>query len=291
MTEINLCSNQMIQDWLERAKSAPTILQNFSQETIDQIIQGIVAAGAPTDGSSATNVPAWIEPSANVPKAIADIFFSKTLNYGTGYAAEQAIVGDRTIQATIMAECARRGGCFLNAEEQEQLTAVMFTDGQINPQVVGQSAIAIARLAGISIPASTRVLIATLTVVSADEPLSGHKPAPVLAFYSVDGRDAAIERINALLELGDSGSVMALHTADQELIAAIPDRVSAQRCLINTPSSVGAVGYTTEFAMPQLGLEVRPIHDDAGRKIGAAGQNSQVSVPFTRRSARQGSGI
>jgi acetaldehyde dehydrogenase (acetylating) len=291
MTEISLCSNQMIQDWLERAKSAPSILQNFSQETIDQIIQGIVAAGAPTDGSSASNVPAWIEPSANVPKAIADIFFSKTLSYGTGYAAEQAIVCDRAIQATVMAECARRGGCFLNPEEQEQLTAVMFIDGQINPQVVGQSAIAIARLAGIRIPASTRVLIATLTAVGADEPLSGNKPAPVLAFYSVDGRDAAIDRINALLALGGSGSVMALHTTDQELIAAIPGRVSAQRCLINTPTAVGAVGYTTEFATPQLGLEVRPIHDAAGRKIGATGQNSQISGAFGRRSARQASEI
>jgi acyl-CoA reductase-like NAD-dependent aldehyde dehydrogenase len=291
MTEVNLCSNQIVQDWLEQAQSAPTILQNFSQETIDQIIQGIVAAGAPADGSSAGNVPAWIEPSANIPKAIADIFFSKTLSYGTGYAAEQAIVCDRAIQAPVMAECARRGGCFLSPAEQEQLTAVMFVDGAINPQVVGQSAIAIARLAEISIPASTRVLIAPLTVVGADTPLSGAKQSPVLAFYSVDGREAAVDRLNALLELGGLGQVMALHTADQTLVATIGDWLSVQRCLINTPAAVGAVGYTTEFTTPQIGLEVRPIHDAAGRKIGASGQNSQVSVPFTRRSARQASEI
>jgi acetaldehyde dehydrogenase (acetylating) len=289
MSEINLCSNQIIQDWWERAKSAPAILQNFSQETIDQMIQGIVAAGAPIDGRSAGNVPAWIEPSANVPKAIADIFFSKTLSYGTGYAAEQAIVCDRTMQATVMAECARRGGCFLSAEEQEQLSAVMYVDGAINPLVVGQSAIAIARLAGIRIPASTRVLIATLTIVGTDEPLSGEKPAPVLAFYAVDGRDAAIERLEALLALGGDRRVMALHTTDEGLIAAMPDRLSVQLCLINTPASVGAVGYTTEFATNEtgtIGLEVRPIHDAAGRKIGTASQNSQVSGAFGRRSVR-----
>jgi acetaldehyde dehydrogenase (acetylating) len=289
MSEINLCSNQIIQDWWERAKSAPAILQNFSQETIDQMIQGIVAAGAPIDGGSAGNVPAWIELSANVPKAIADIFFSKTLSYGMGYAAEQAIVCDRTMQATVMAECARRGGCFLSAEEQEQLSAVMYVDGVINPLVVGQSAIAIARLAGIRIPASTRVLIATLTAVGADEPLSGEKPAPVLAFYAVDGRDAAIERLEALLELGGDRRMMALHTTDEGLIAAMPDRLSVQRWLINTPASVGAVGYTTEFTphgTGTIGLEVRPIHDAAGRKIGTASQNSQVSGAFGRRSVR-----
>jgi hypothetical protein len=136
------------------------------------------------------DVPALIESSANIPQAIADIFLSTTLepdkvvsdNVPT---ADQAIVCDRAIQATVMAECARQGGCFLTPKEQEQLDAVMWVAGDLNPLLIGQSAIDVARQAGFSVPASTRVLLVPATVDGPDVPLAATQPFPVLAFYSV----------------------------------------------------------------------------------------------------------
>jgi acetaldehyde dehydrogenase (acetylating) len=276
----------------------------------DSLVQAAYSSGKPAYGVGAGNVPAWIEQSANIPKAVADIFFGKTFDYGTLCSSEQAIVCDRAIQIPVMAECARQGGCFLNPAEQEKLAAVMFCDGRINPTIVGQSAIAIARLAGITVPAKTRVLIAPLTVVGPEAPLSGEKLSPVLAFYVVDDREAGFDRCAALLHFGGMGHSMALHTQDQTLIPAVADRLPAHRFLINTPSAVGAVGHTTKFApalslgsgtlggsisadnitprhllnIKRIGLEVRPIHDAVGQTIGATGQNSRVSGPLKRTS-------
>ncbi len=274
----------------------------------DSLVQAAYSSGKPAYGVGAGNVPAWIEQSANIPKAVADICFGKTFDHGTLCSSEQAIICDRAIQATVMAECERQGGYFLNPAEQTQLTAVMFNAGRINPAIVGQSAIALARLAGISVPHRTRLLIAPLTTVGPDTPLSGEKLSPVLAFYTVDSREAALERATELLQFGGMGHSMALHTQDQALIPIVADRLPAHRFLINTPAAVGAVGHTTEFApalslgsgtlggsistdnitprhllnIKRIGLEVRPINDAQGQAIGSAGTNSRVSGPVKR---------
>ncbi len=151
-------------------------------------------------------------------------------------------------------------------------------------------------------------MIAPLTTVGPDTPLSGEKLSPVLAFYTVDSREAALERATELLQFGGMGHSMALHTQDQALIPIVADRLPAHRFLINTPAAVGAVGHTTEFApalslgsgtlggsistdnitprhllnIKRIGLEVRPINDAQGQAIGTAGTNSRVSGPVKR---------
>lgn len=259
----------------------------------DSLVQAAYSSGKPAYGVGAGNVPAWIEASANIPKAVADIYFGKTFDYGTLCSSEQAIVCDRSIQDKVIVECERQGGYFLSLAEQTQLTSVMFNKGRINPSIVGQSAIAIARLANIRVPHGTRVLIVPLTTVGPNAPLSGEKLSPVLAFYTVDTREAAMERATELLQFGGMGHSMALHTYDQSLIPLVADRLPAHRFLINTPSAVGAVGHTTEFApalslgsgtlggsistdnitprhllnIKRIGLEVRPVNDAAGQVI------------------------
>jgi acyl-CoA reductase-like NAD-dependent aldehyde dehydrogenase len=215
------------------------------------------------------NVPAWIESSANIPQAITDIFLSKTFEQGTLPTSEQAIVCDRSIQATVMAECARQGGCFLTAKEQEQLDAVMWVEDQLNPLLIGQSAIIVARQAGISVPASTRVLLVPLTSVGSDAPLSAAKPFPVLAFYSVSDRDAALDRCQEVAEFGQRSPTIALHTQDQALITVVADRLPTHHCFVNTATTVDRL----------------PV--DAGQR-GAV--NSQVTVPF-KRPSRQSESI
>ncbi len=215
---------------------------------------------SPISGEIA-NVPAWIESSANIPQAVADIFLSKTFEQGTMPTSEQAIVCDRAIQATVMAECARQGGCFLSAEEQEQLEAVMWVEGQLNPLLIGQSAIIVARQAGISVPASTRILLATLATVGPDATLSATKPFPVLAFYSVGDRDAALDRCQALAKFGGLEPTIALHTQDQNLMAIVIEQLPTHRYFVNTPATVDS------------------LPEDAGQR---SAMNSRVTVPSKR---------
>jgi acetaldehyde dehydrogenase (acetylating) len=281
----------------------------------NSLVQAAHASGKPAYGVGSGNVPVWIESSANIAKAVADIFFGKTFDNGTLCSSEQAIVCDRAIQSQVIAECKQQGGYFLNKTEQAQLESVMFLPRinpqlRINPQIVGKSAIVIARLAGIALPVSTRVLIATLDQVGPDYPLSGEKLSPVLAFYTVDNPDAAINRCRQILQFGGLGHSMAIHTEDEDLVLKVALVQPAHRILVNTVSAVGAVGFTTGFApalslgvgtiggsittdnitpmhllnIKRIGFEIRPVHDGAGKMIHRA-KNTQIPVTLSFRLA------
>ena len=153
------------------------------------------SSGRPAYGVGPGNVPALIERTANVKKAVADIFAGKTFDYGTICSSEQAIVTEEAIREQVLEECRKQDAYFLSAEEIARLGALVFLGGAHvpNTQVVGRPATTIAEMAGIKVPPSTRVLIAQLDGIGRDVPLSAEKLSPILAFYSAPNLSAAIE--------------------------------------------------------------------------------------------------
>ena len=97
------------------------------------------------------------------------------------------------------------------------------------------------------------MLLAECESVGKQEPLSIEKLSPMLAFYVVDGWLEGCHRCIELLEFGGIGHTMAIHSNDKEVIMKFALEKPAFRIVVNTPSSVGAVGYTTGL-MPSLTL-------------------------------------
>ena len=111
--------------------------------------------------------------------------------------------------------------------------------------MVGQSPKAIADLAGIQIPADTRVLLVRLDQVGPNAPLSAEKLCPVLAFYTVKDWVQACERCYELLEYGGVGHSLVIHSQNKQVIMEFAMKKPVFRILVNTPSSQGAIGLTT----------------------------------------------
>ncbi|NMB82333.1 MAG: acetaldehyde dehydrogenase, partial [Ignavibacteria bacterium] len=65
------------------------------------------------------------------------------------------------------------------------------------------------------------------------------------AFYTVDGWLEGCHRCIELLEFGGVGHTLVIHSNDKEVIMKFALEKPAFRIVVNTPSSVGAVGYTT----------------------------------------------
>ena len=122
-----------------------------------------------------------------------------------------------------------------------------------NPEIVGKPATFIAEKAGLRVPKETRVLVAPLTGVGRDFPLSIEKLSPVLAFYVVPGWKEAVARCQALLRFGGTGHTMGLHTRDEAVIQAFGEAMPVYRIIVNTQTSMGATGYTTGLA-PAMSL-------------------------------------
>jgi acetaldehyde dehydrogenase (acetylating) len=209
------------------------------------MVKAAYSAGKPAYGVGPGNVPAFIERTANIKKAVADIFTGKTFDNGVLCSSEQAIVCDRPIREKVIEECKRNGGYFINAEEKRMLEAVLVKDGRINPEIVGRSAPVIAQKAGFNVPPNTRVLICELNSVGKHEPLSMEKLSPILAFYTEEGWLNACHRCIDILEFGGLGHTLVIHSNDKDIIMKFALEKPTFRILVNTVAALGAVGYTT----------------------------------------------
>lgn len=217
------------------------------------MVKAAYSSGKPAYGVGSGNVPAFIEKSANYRKAVADILYGTTFDNGTLCSSEQAMIVDRPIREKVIAETKALGGYFVSEDEKTKLGRIILKDGRINPDIVGKPALWIANEAGFSVPENTRVLLAECTEVGKHEPLSVEKLSPILAFYTVDGWLEGCHKCIDLLQFGGIGHTMVIHSNDMDIIMKFALEKPAFRILVNTVSSVGAVGYTTALT-PSLTL-------------------------------------
>ncbi len=217
------------------------------------MVRAAYSSGKPAYGVGSGNVPAFIERTANYQKAVADIVFGTTFDNGTLCSSEQAMIVDRPIRDKVIEEAKRIGCYFVSEEEKKKLENKVARGAKLNADIVGKPASWIANYAGFKVPENTTVLVAECSSVGRDEPLSIEKLSPMLAFYTVDGWLDGCHKCIELLEFGGIGHTMAIHSNDKEIIMKFALEKPAFRIVVNTPSSVGAVGYTTGL-MPSMTL-------------------------------------
>jgi len=212
------------------------------------LVRAAYSAGKPAYGVGPGNVPAYIEPSADIQKAVRDIFTGKCFDNGTLCSSEQAIVTDESIQDKVIEEVKRNGGHFLSDSEADALGKIVVTPSRsINPKIVGRAATVIASMAGLRVPEGTRVLVARLQGVGRDFPLSIEKLSPILAFYVEKDWRSACDRCIELLNYGGLGHTMAIHSKNEEIIREFGLQKPVFRIVVNSQAALGAVGYTTEL--------------------------------------------
>ncbi|MCK4766210.1 MAG: aldehyde dehydrogenase family protein [Candidatus Aminicenantes bacterium] len=220
------------------------------------LVRAAYSSGNPALGVGPGNVPVYIGKSADVPFAVEQIFISKTFDNGTVCASEQALVVRQCHVEQVVAEFKKRRAYFLSKKEIKQVEAVAFnkTEKVMRIEVIGQSAHAIARMAGIDVPPDTGILMAKLDEVGIQSPLSLEILAPILPYYEVKDFEQGIElcrRINVHGGLGHSASIF---SKNKEKIMYFASVMNAGRILVNTPASQGALGGTYNALQPSLTL-------------------------------------
>ena len=96
-------------------------------------------------------------------------------------------------------------------------------------------------------PDGTRVLICELDGVGRDHPLSMEKLSPILAYYVVDNLEQGSERCAQILRYGGMGHTASIHTGSREAAKEYGVRMPVSRVIVNSPSTHGAIGFTTDL--------------------------------------------
>src|SRR5688500_6215538 len=210
------------------------------------LVRAAYSAGKPAYGVGPGNAPCYVERSADLNKAASDIMIGKTFDNGVLCSSPNSVVVDESVAEETRREFQAFGAYFMNAAEMDALARVLVTAQRLpNPTLVGKSAALIAEKVGIKVPEGTRALIAPLTGVGRDYPLSIEKLCPVLSWYVVKDWREGCERCIQILRYGGMGHTMSIHSQNEEVILQFGLKKPAFRICVNTPTTHGSIGLTT----------------------------------------------
>jgi acetaldehyde dehydrogenase (acetylating) len=210
------------------------------------LVRAAYSAGKPAYGVGPGNAPAFVERTADVPKAVRDIVTGKTFDNGLLCSSENSIVVDAPVVEEVKRELLKNGAYFLSPPEIDAVAKLLVSPQRLpNPALVGRPAPYIAQQAGVTVPADTRVLIAELKGVGRDYPLSIEKLCPVLSFYIVADWREGCERCKEILRYGGMGHTMSIHSRNDDVILEFGLKKPAYRIVVNTPTTHGSIGLTT----------------------------------------------
>ena len=213
------------------------------------LVRAAYSSGKPAFGVGPGNVPVFIERTANIEKAVSDILTSTCFDNGTICASEQSVVADAPVANQVREQFKLQGGHFLNQAEADKVGQILLTPQRtLNPGIVGKSAEYIANLAGISVPPSTRCLLADCGGVGRDFPWSIEKLSPTLAFFVADGVEQGAQKCLEILQFGGMGHTAGMHTESREAAIEYGKQMPASRVIINSPTTHGAIGFSTDLA-------------------------------------------
>ncbi|KIL41664.1 acetaldehyde dehydrogenase [Gordoniibacillus kamchatkensis] len=220
------------------------------------MVKAAYSTGKPALGVGPGNVPCFIEKTAELLQAVTDLILSKTFDNGMICASEQSVIIEEPVYDEAKKLMKELGCCFLTKEETEAVSrlAIHKESCAVNADIVGQPAVKIAAMAGIHVPADTKILVAELQGVGPAYPLSAEKLSPILACYKVKNAAQGIERAAEIVAFGGMGHSSVIHSHNREAIDAFAACLQTGRVIVNAPSTHGAIGDIYNTNLPSLTL-------------------------------------
>lgn len=221
------------------------------------MVRAAYSSGKPALGVGAGNTPVIIDDTADIKMAVSSIIHSKTFDNGMICASEQSVTVLSSIYDEVKKEFEYRGCYFLKPDEIEKVRKTILINGSLNAKIVGQTAHAIAKLAGVDVPVDTKIIIGEVESVDIREEFAHEKLSPVLAMYKAETFDEALAKAERLVADGGYGHTASLYinVNEHEKILKHAEAMKTCRILTNTPSSHGGIGDLYNFKLaPSLTL-------------------------------------
>ncbi|GAM65846.1 alcohol dehydrogenase [Vibrio ishigakensis] len=223
------------------------------------MVKAAYSSGKPAIGVGAGNVPVVIDETADIKRAVASILMSKTFDNGVVCASEQAAIVVDSVYDEVKERFASHKAYVLSKAEAEKVRKVLLIDGNLNAKIVGQPAPAIAEMAGVKVPADTKVLVGEgIGKVSYDDEFAHEKLSPTLGLFRADDFEDAVAQAVTMVEIGGIGHTSGLYTnqdINADRIRYFGDKMKTARILVNIPTTHGGIGDLYNFNVaPSLTL-------------------------------------
>lgn len=211
------------------------------------MVHSAYSKGKPAYGVGSGNVPVYVDRTADLSKAAADMVYGVSFDWGTLCSTERSIVVDSPALPRLKEALIAEGAYFLDENETNLLRNFVAPGGRLNIDQVGKSPKTIAEMAGFTVSDSTRALVAPVEKVGKSEPLSMETLSPILSLFVVEGWEQGCERCKEILAFGGIGHTLAIHATSKKVIEAFALEKPAMRIVVNSVAALGSVGFTTDL--------------------------------------------
>jgi len=198
------------------------------------MVKTAYSSGKPAYGVGPGNVQALVDRDVELDKAAEMIVAGRSFDNGILCTCEQSIICPQDKKEEMLAALRSHGTYYIEDDKDaETLRRCAFPSGVINKDFVGASVKKIAEMTGLLIPEGIRVIVCKTKGVARDEVLAKEKMFPVLAFFTYDKWEDAVEIARANLAMEGKGHSCVIHSNNQKHIEYVSEHINVSRYLVN----------------------------------------------------------
>jgi len=206
------------------------------------MVHAAYTSGTPALGVGVGNAVITVDETADLDDAAEKIRISKTLDLAASCSSDNSVILLDAIYEPMLDRLVHQGGYVVNAEEKQKLQDVIWKDGNINANVVAQTAETIAGMAGFGLPEGKLFFIVPETGAGPDHPFSGEKMTVTMALYRARDIDEAIALTNAIQTYQGQGHSCGIYSRSDENILKLAMGTKTSRVMVNQPQAASNSG-------------------------------------------------
>ncbi|MEH6549629.1 MAG: aldehyde dehydrogenase family protein [Pseudomonadales bacterium] len=206
------------------------------------MVQSAYSSGKPSYGVGPGNVQVIIDTDVDYNDAACKVIAGRKFDNGIICSGEQSVIAHKNDYADVIAAFRANGAFYIEDQAiADKLRNTLFEDGHIAGRVVGQSVQAVAEMAGIEVPADTKVILIKSNGED-DDILRKEKMCPVMVAFEYETFDHAVAIAHHNLSMEGAGHSTAIHSNNAENIAKAGVALPISRLIVNEASSLTAGG-------------------------------------------------
>jgi len=208
------------------------------------MVRAAYRSGNPTVGVGSGNTPVYVDRTADVAAAAAQLVAGKQFDHGSACTAPSVALVHADLGKSLLEAFGANGAHVCTPAQSEAVRETLYPRGGFNAKLVGRSPSTIAQAAGFEVSSDCRALICAFQP-TADNPMFKEKLSPVLGLALVADIDEAIDMARWMLARGGAGHTSGIHSSCERQAAYWAGALDYYRVVVNGVTTNGATGTDT----------------------------------------------
>lgn len=208
------------------------------------MVKAAYSSGKPSLGVGQGNVQCIVDTDVDLNDAAKKVIIGRSFDNGLICLGEQTVFVQKN-QLDDFINCLKaNGGFYIDKEDDvNKVRNTIFPEsGPINRDVVGLSAVDIAKKLDIKVPEDTKVIVVKASDIGRNDDLCREKLCPVLTIYPYNTFEQGIEMMVENLEFEGKGHSISVHSNTKEHVQYAAIQCSVSRVVVNEPSGTTGGG-------------------------------------------------